>query len=102
MPYAPSSLTVPLVAGNGKSMMQPRKRGFTMKYVTLIAALMILALPAQADRADASTRPVMAKTSPEQRALAQLIAGRIQGALDAEPFAADKDCKGAACTAAAH
>jgi hypothetical protein len=73
-----------------------------MKYVTLIAALLMLALPAQADRVDAANRPVMARTSPEQRALAQLIAGRIQSALDAEPFAADKNCKGAACTAAAH
>ena len=79
-----------------------KEKGQTMKYVTLIAALMMLALPAQADRADASTRPVMAKTSPEQRALAQLIAGRIQSALAAEPFSADKNCKGEACTAAAH
>ena len=71
-----------------------------MKYIVTIAVLMSLALPAVAGPS-APVRPVMAKASAEQRAVAQLIAGRIQGALDAEPFAA-KECKGSDCTASAH
>lgn len=71
-----------------------------MKYIAAIAVLMILAVPAIAGPAS-TARPVMAKATADQRALAQQIAGRIQGALDAEPFAADKECKDSNCTASA-
>jgi len=81
-------------------MMQPRMKGHTMKYIATIAVLMMLAVPAQANNAGA--HPVMAKTSADQRALAQSLAGRIQSALDADPFTAEKNCKGENCTASAH
>jgi hypothetical protein len=70
-----------------------------MKYLAITAVLMTLCVPAFAQ--DDAVRPVMAKTNAGQRALAQLIAGRIQTSLDAEPFVAEKECKGEDCTASA-
>lgn len=71
-----------------------------MKYLAMIAVLMTLTVvPAFANQHD--TQPVLARTSTAQRAWAQLVAGRIQSALDAEPFAG-KECKGDDCTASAH
>ncbi len=73
-----------------------------MKYIAMTAVLMsLVTVPALADRAD-GVQPVLAKASADQRAWAQSVAGRIQSALDADPFPASKDCKGDNCTASAH
>jgi hypothetical protein len=72
-----------------------------MKYIALITVLMTFAvMPAHAGD-DTAAQPVMAKATPDQRAWAQNISGRIQSALDAEPFTA-RNCKGENCTASAH
>lgn len=70
-----------------------------MKHIALIAVLMTLAAPAFAHHTPGHV--TLAKATADQRALAQVIAGRIQTALDAEPFTAEKDCKGQGCTASA-
>jgi hypothetical protein len=74
-------------------------RAFEMKHVAITAVLMMLAVPAFAHHKPGHV--TLAKTTADQRALAQAIAGRIQTALDAEPFKAEKDCKGQGCTASA-
>jgi len=58
-----------------------------MKYVALIT-LLFLAAPAFADAPQ--TRTVVAASSSDQRAAAELISARIRSALQGEPYSLDR------------
>ncbi len=65
-----------------------------MKFaLALLAAVLLFATPALADRGDADNAPkiLIAKTTSEQRAVAEIISGRLRSALESEPYTLDAD-----------
>lgn len=62
-----------------------------MKFALAFIAAFIFAGPAIADRGDANDAPkiVIAKTTSEQRAVAESISGRLRSALESEPYTLD-------------
>lgn len=62
-----------------------------MKFALAILAALVIATPAIADRGDANDAPkiVIAKTTSEQRAVAEIISGRLRSALESEPYTLD-------------
>lgn len=62
-----------------------------MKFVLAFIAAFIFAGPAIADRGDNENAPkiVIAKTTSEQRAVAEIISGRLRSALESEPYTLD-------------
>lgn len=62
-----------------------------MKFALAILAAVIFSAPAIADRGDAENAPkiVIAKTTSEQRAVAEIISGRLRSALESEPYTLD-------------
>jgi hypothetical protein len=67
-----------------------------MKYIASLSILLALALPAVAG--PAQPKVVIAKSTAEQRAMAELVSARIRAALDGEAYALDKPCDGSSCT----
>lgn len=63
------------------------------RYIAAVAVLMALALPAAAGPA-----VTLAKSTPEQRATAELVSARIRAGLDGEPYRLDKPCEQEDCT----
>lgn len=59
-----------------------------MKFVLAILAAIIFSAPAIADRGDEANAPkiVIAKTTSKQRAVAEIISGRLRSALESEPY----------------
>ncbi|MDF3024332.1 MAG: hypothetical protein K0R10_1693 [Alphaproteobacteria bacterium] len=64
-----------------------------MKFALAFIAAVIFSAPAIADRGDDANAPkiVIAKTTSEQRAVAESISGRLRSALDSEPYTIDAD-----------
>lgn len=62
-----------------------------MKFALAILAAALFATPALADRGDKENAPkiVIAKTTSEQRAVAEIISGRLRSALESEPYTLD-------------
>lgn len=62
-----------------------------MKFALAILAALVIATPAIADRGDQENAPkiVIAKTTSEQRAVAEIISGRLRSALESEPYTLD-------------
>lgn len=67
-----------------------------MKYLSLIAALLILSAPVMAQEPVADTKVVIIKTTREQRALTELLSARIKFALEGERYVLES-CKGKTC-----
>lgn len=59
-----------------------------MKFALAILAAIVFSAPAIADRGDEANAPkiVIAKTTSEQRAVAEIISGRLRSALESEPY----------------
>jgi len=64
-----------------------------MKFALAFIAAVIFSAPAIADRGDDANAPkiVIAKTTSEQRAVAESISGRLRSALDSELYTIDAD-----------
>lgn len=64
-----------------------------MKFASALIAVLLLSTPAFADRGDeqAALKIVIAKTTSEQRAVAESISGRLRSALESEPYTLDTD-----------
>lgn len=64
-----------------------------MKFALAFIAAVIFSAPAIADRGDHENAPkiVIAKTTSEQRAVAEIISGRLRSALESEPYTLDTD-----------
>jgi hypothetical protein len=66
-----------------------------MKFALAILAAVIFSAPAIADHGDETNAPkiVIAKTTSEQRAVAEIISGRLRSALEGEPYTLDISTK---------